>query len=508
MDTHLKGIGVENFRVFKDAQYFKFAPITVLTGTNSSGKSSLINLLKLLSETYRGIPWKDKQKESFSLNNFLDTEISKDWCIRKFGNVNNLSNKFNKEKNGFSFSQLVDMPGYENSITLNILYEFDLLKQDKSNNSLRSIRILINSIKKTKIIKEYIKSIKEGQENIDELMHKEIFSIKFDKSKLSNSKLALYILYPLFIYKNLYGASIKEEISKFQEAINNHDSEDIRQQIAAFMKMHELTYQIDHVTINKKSCISINTENYIYRVGYFKNMFSNSDKLKPGFEIKELSKDEKTKRPLCLIDAWCSFDSRKIDKVDRFLKKTYGDELSNCHKIFYSEVFKLLSDVVWHSDDYEDVGFFGTDTSYIYFGSSDGPFNLKDSNGFSLKDFIKRAFQKNHKEIYNEEWWLDEGNKMFYTSKKLNRDFIKKVFIPVIKIIFEGIIIKETFVFEDFEVTSEMQNEWLKENNLQDNEDAIADLKIISKGYSNYFQTSKLEKGFYGLFIYDISQAS
>ena len=49
METHLKGIGVENFRVFKDEQYFDFAPITLLTGTNSSGKSSLINLIKLLS---------------------------------------------------------------------------------------------------------------------------------------------------------------------------------------------------------------------------------------------------------------------------------------------------------------------------------------------------------------------------------------------------------------------------------------------------------------------------
>lgn len=45
MQTHLKGFGLENFRVFKDYTWFDFAPITILTGPNSSGKSSLIKAL-------------------------------------------------------------------------------------------------------------------------------------------------------------------------------------------------------------------------------------------------------------------------------------------------------------------------------------------------------------------------------------------------------------------------------------------------------------------------------
>ena len=50
METHLKGFGVENFRVFKDYTWFDFAPITILTGPNSSGKSSLNKALKLISD--------------------------------------------------------------------------------------------------------------------------------------------------------------------------------------------------------------------------------------------------------------------------------------------------------------------------------------------------------------------------------------------------------------------------------------------------------------------------
>lgn len=50
METHLKGFGLENFRVFKDYTWFDFAPITILTGPNNSGKSSLNRGLKLMCD--------------------------------------------------------------------------------------------------------------------------------------------------------------------------------------------------------------------------------------------------------------------------------------------------------------------------------------------------------------------------------------------------------------------------------------------------------------------------
>ena len=50
MTTHLKGFGLENFRVFKDYTWFDFAPITILTGPNNSGKSSLNRGLKLMCD--------------------------------------------------------------------------------------------------------------------------------------------------------------------------------------------------------------------------------------------------------------------------------------------------------------------------------------------------------------------------------------------------------------------------------------------------------------------------
>ena len=47
---HLKNIEIENFRVFADRAKFEFRPITILTGKNNSGKSSLNKFLTLLKD--------------------------------------------------------------------------------------------------------------------------------------------------------------------------------------------------------------------------------------------------------------------------------------------------------------------------------------------------------------------------------------------------------------------------------------------------------------------------
>ncbi len=46
--SHLRHFGVGNFKVFKDLTHFDLAPITILTGKNNSGKSSLIKSMLLL----------------------------------------------------------------------------------------------------------------------------------------------------------------------------------------------------------------------------------------------------------------------------------------------------------------------------------------------------------------------------------------------------------------------------------------------------------------------------
>lgn len=47
------GISLENFKIFSDKQDFEFAPITILTGSNSSGKSTINQALRLLSKHFK-----------------------------------------------------------------------------------------------------------------------------------------------------------------------------------------------------------------------------------------------------------------------------------------------------------------------------------------------------------------------------------------------------------------------------------------------------------------------
>jgi energy-coupling factor transporter ATP-binding protein EcfA2 len=49
----LKSITLENFRIFKDATTFEFKPLTILTGPNSSGKSTVVKALMLLQENLK-----------------------------------------------------------------------------------------------------------------------------------------------------------------------------------------------------------------------------------------------------------------------------------------------------------------------------------------------------------------------------------------------------------------------------------------------------------------------
>jgi len=51
--AYLHTIGLENFRLFKERTVFELAPITILTGINNSGKSSLIKSLQLFQSSIK-----------------------------------------------------------------------------------------------------------------------------------------------------------------------------------------------------------------------------------------------------------------------------------------------------------------------------------------------------------------------------------------------------------------------------------------------------------------------
>jgi len=52
----LTGFRVQNFKAFQDTGSIDLAPLTLLSGVNSAGKSSLIQMLLLLKQTLESGP--------------------------------------------------------------------------------------------------------------------------------------------------------------------------------------------------------------------------------------------------------------------------------------------------------------------------------------------------------------------------------------------------------------------------------------------------------------------
>jgi AAA15 family ATPase/GTPase len=121
---HIPAFGIKNFKVFKDEQYFTFNPITILTGTNSSGKSCLINALAISNSLFH----------NETLESILKLSVKNSG--KKLGGFSNLIHRDNdadntqlypeNEKSGFYheivFSLPTNFPGIIGKMTLNLTY--------------------------------------------------------------------------------------------------------------------------------------------------------------------------------------------------------------------------------------------------------------------------------------------------------------------------------------------------------------------------------------------------
>lgn len=128
---------IKNFRVFnQEGQTFKMSPITVLTGCNSSGKSSLVKSQLLLRDFIRkiqeGLDKGNCRPDLYHLE-FFGNEM-------KFGAFNSVKNHDSEEGSKISFSYEVSVPEIGKPVL--VTYEFVEDKNDIFRNGILShIRI-------------------------------------------------------------------------------------------------------------------------------------------------------------------------------------------------------------------------------------------------------------------------------------------------------------------------------------------------------------------------------
>ncbi|MBP6754692.1 MAG: DUF3696 domain-containing protein [Bacteroidia bacterium] len=128
----MNGIGFKNMKVFKENQWFDFKDITLLTGTNNSGKSSIINAMQMLQENIN----------AKNIDELLRTEFRLKANQNKYGSIANfVNNESTKtEDNYFVYIRQIDNieyrikidinSGLENYGSIKVINAIDILTED------------------------------------------------------------------------------------------------------------------------------------------------------------------------------------------------------------------------------------------------------------------------------------------------------------------------------------------------------------------------------------------
>lgn len=110
----MKGIGFKNMKSLIDEQWFDFKDITILTGTNNSGKSSIIQAMQMLEDNLNAKTLEELLQTKFTLRRSHD----KRGTIAEFVNKNSTD-----KKDGFEFSLQKETIRYV--IKLNVIEDLE-----------------------------------------------------------------------------------------------------------------------------------------------------------------------------------------------------------------------------------------------------------------------------------------------------------------------------------------------------------------------------------------------
>ncbi len=206
---YLKGFGLENFRVFKEHTWFDFAPITLLVGPNSSGKSSLTKGLWAFKNILKGDLSLKKDEDFLQLGNlervFNNKSNSK---ILKFSEAVLLKNypTFGENREVKLYNEYIltdtgtDITLFKRYLKLddNLLYEIDYKNEKCKLNIQLFCKHLFVDDKKIKVQDGKIVDIEQPIEDLEYFatgkinFGKEIFSNSYDRKMDLEKILKIY----------------------------------------------------------------------------------------------------------------------------------------------------------------------------------------------------------------------------------------------------------------------------------------------------------------------------
>jgi len=200
----IKGIGLSNFRVFGKEEWLDLKPITILTGQNSSGKSTILKALLLLKDCFKkDFETLDFTGEEHHLSNFTRT-------MNKNHSANNNQIKFTFP---FDFPDLLNY---------NIELTYGTNKKNKLGNGILE-KIEINSNTDNTWFANFYKKEKYWHFEFNYEKIREIFNVNCNVCKKNIEEVSIdFDYYPIDIGEsNYFDKSNKEyNLIKFQDFNN------------------------------------------------------------------------------------------------------------------------------------------------------------------------------------------------------------------------------------------------------------------------------------------------
>lgn len=370
----MKGIGFENMKVFKEFQWFDFKDITFLTGTNNSGKSSIINAMQMLQENIKAsnidellmteFTLKSNQVKYGSISNFVNNNSSKpednffvfvkqinnikyrikiniNSGLESYGNVEKIS-AFDIKKNTEIFSLIVEKPypSYECNFRINYSYFID-----EFNIKCRNSEILRKRIVELDKLRDGVNNGTVSIEDFKEFakhVSKEV-SVYIESSKMTS-----------------YSPSEKEEFEFFEYFIydRKHDFFDsdgqVFDEVGAFFKTTKGGINfVNTEFISENEFIDNYKSSYVNGIFDFSFLWENNPEVEVDFK-----------------NLICSFYNKNYKKSYKMLCDDFIILLSNSHwkmKEKYSkEDFLLVPKNLTKTffDSLHDFGMFGTMVSF------------------------------------------------------------------------------------------------------------------------------------------------
>ena len=421
----MKGIGFKNMKVFKEEQWFDFKDITLLTGTNNSGKSSIINAMQMLQENIK----------AKNIDELLRTEFKLTSNQTKYGSIANfVNNESTKpEDNYFVYVRQVDNIDYRIKIDINSGLE-----------SYGSIHQISALDAKTKL-EIFTLRVEEPYPNYEcsFRINFKYFIEKFN-TKCKNTEILRKRIYQLDKLKEGVnnGLNSVEEFKKFADEVSKEVSVYIFSfsGISYTVGTNKKTESFDYYIKEKKDVFEEDNNQIIDEIGV---LFKESDK--KMFSVGFIDEDSyielfKNSYENGLFDFSLLWENNsEIENEFKNLICTYYKKDYNiAHKMLCEDLVAFLSNINWKMKE----------TYSFEFGNSAVPTNLTKAFIDSFTDFgltgsllQRRGTNEKERSAYNSNQFI-ESNYSFNENSEViinlrNKNFFEEVHVELSKLFFK-----------------------------------------------------------------------